>query len=1145
MRRAFHAEVRRSIGRSLTRFGAILLIVALGAGFYAGLRMCAPDMRLTVDAYYDDTAFMDVHLISTLGFSEADVAAVRAIDGVASVMPAHVADVTATIGERRSLVRVHGLDLAAARASDTSSGTGAISADAGYLNRPILIAGRWPEAPGECVIDRSGIYANSAQIGDAVTLLEGVTEVADTFTRTEFTVVGVVDTSYYLSFLRGTSTLGDGSIDRVLYISDTDFAHPEVYTDLFLTVDGAAATFTFASAYTEIVDPVLAALGAIAPEREAARFAEVTSEAQSALDAKRAEYEAARADADAQLASAEASLAAAANEIADADARLAAARERYYAGVSALEHERASAATRFSQAQLEIDNSRVEIDAREAELDQLAAALTLLKQQIAGLEAAAAELQAAYEAALEAAALGEVVSPSSAEIAAQLAVVQGQLAAGQDAYVTQSATYDAGVAALATARAEIAAQQAALDAAREEADARFRAAERELEAAKREIASGATELATARQTLEEARAAYESEKVSAEAELAEALVKIEDAQAEIDAIPAATWYVLGRDENLGYASFVSDAERVEAISLVFPMIFFLVAALVALTTMTRMVDEERTLIGTYKALGYSAGRIASKYLTYAGLASISGSVVGILIGSQIMPHTIWQAYKTMYSAPSALTPIDLPIALAAGVASAGVTLLATHLAVAATLREGPAALMQPRAPKPGKRILLERVRPVWSRLSFSQKVTARNLFRYKKRLLMTVIGIAGCTALLLTGFGLRDSIADILDKQYGEIYRYNMMIGLELEETSATPEAVLAGMDNVAGAGGISDFLVQQITGVRISAVQSAGSGAGPAAGSDTEAFVDGYLHVPEDLAALDDFILLRSRVTGAPIVLGSSGAVITEKAAEHLDVGIGDTIFVEPLDATGNTTGEEAVALTIAGITEQYVTHIVYISPALYEASFGEPPTYNEALVKATLAGDAGADAATTDSDGTTANLADPAGADAAKQALSEALLARDGVGTVQFTEDITSSFDTMFGSLNSVVLVLIVSAGLLALIVLYNLTNINVTERQRELATIKVLGFYESEVRAYIYRETAALTAIGCALGLVLGIALEAFVIRTVEVDIVMFGRTIHATSYVYSAALTAAFAMIVNLAMRRRLRSIDMVESLKSVE
>lgn len=1131
MRRAFHAEVRRSIGRSLTRFGAILLIVALGAGFYAGLRMCAPDMRLTVDAYYDNTAFMDVHLISTLGFSDADVAAVRAVDGVASVMPAHVADVTATIGERRALVRVHGLDLKAARASDTSSGTSAISSDAGYLNRPILVAGRWPEAPGECVIDRSGIYANSAQIGDAVTLLEGMTDVADTFTRTEFTVVGVVDASYYLSFLRGTSTLGDGSIDRVVYISDADFANPEVYTDLFLTAEGAAGAFTFAPAYDEIADSVLSALTALAPEREAARFSEVTSEAQRTLDEKRAEYEDARADADAQFASAEASLAAAADEIAAGDARLADARERYDAGVASLARERTSAATRFARAQLEIENARAEIDAKQVQLDQLAGALTLLEQQIASLEVAAADLETAYALALEAEARGEVVSPSSAEIAAQLAVVQGQLAAAQDEYATQSATYDAGVAALAAARAELEAQQAALDAAREEADARFRAAERDLAAAKRGIASGATELAAARLALEDARATYVDEKSLAEAELADALVTIEDAQAEIDAITPPTWYVLGRDKNLGYASFVSDAERVEAISLVFPMIFFLVAALVALTTMTRMVDEERTLIGTYKALGYSAGRIASKYLTYAGLASVSGSVVGILIGSQIMPYTIWQAYKTMYSAPSTLTPIDLPIALAAGAASVGITLLATYLAVAATLREGPAALMQPRAPKPGKRILLERVKPVWSRLSFSQKVTARNLFRYKKRLLMTVIGIAGCTALLLTGFGLRDSIADILDKQYGEIYRYNMMIGLELEETSTTPEAVLAGMDDVPGAGGISDYLVQQITGVRI----ASGEGVG-------EAFVDGYLRVPRDTAALDDFILLRDRATHAPIVLGTSGAVITEKAAERLGVGIGDTISVEPLDATGNTTGEEAVALTITGITEQYVTHLVYVSPALYEAAFGEPPAYNEALAKATLAVDA-ADADGTADEGDTA--ADAADADAAKQALSEALLARDGVGTVQFTEDITSSFDTMFESLNSVVLVLIVSAGLLALIVLYNLTNINVTERQRELATIKVLGFYESEVSAYIYRETAALTAIGCAIGLALGIALEAFVIRTVEVDIVMFGRTIHATSYLYSAALTAAFAVIVNLAMRRRLRNIDMVESLKSVE
>ncbi len=736
---------------------------------------------------------------------------------------------------------------------------------------------------------------------------------------------------------------------------------------------------------------------------------------------------------------------------------------------------------------------------------------------MAELEGQVSALEAAYEAALAAETAGEVVTPSSAEIAAQLTGVRQLLAEAQAAYDLQSGKYDEGVAAVAAAHEAFAENEAELDAGRQQAAAQFASAERELATAKREIASGESQLAEARSELEAAREEYVGREADVRAELADARSELDAAQREIEGIEQPTWYVLGRDTNLGHASFTADADRIDAISLVFPLIFFLVAALVALTTMTRMVDEERTLIGTHKALGYGPARIASKYLAYAGIASVTGAVIGIIVGSQTLPVTIWNAYTTMYTAPPLLTPIHVSIALSAGVGAVGVTLLATLAAVTSTLRESPAALMLPKAPRPGRRILLERVKPLWSRLSFSQKVTARNLFRYKKRLFMTVIGIAGCTALLLTGFGLKDSISDILDKQYGDLYRYNITVGLDPDDIAERGGAEGGALSFFQDDPRVESYLPMRVESVRIT--NEAGL---DASGGVREA--DSYttrLTVPGDPADVGELIILRDRLSGAPVPLGEAGVILSEKVARELGLSAGDTVYAGLLDAAGGSATEAAVPFTVTGVAEHYVNHHLYITPGLYERTFGEAPVYNQVVA--------------------TVSVAD----EAAEEALSRELLGRDGITIVQYTDDITSSFDDMLHSLNAVVLVLIVAAGALAFVVLYNLTNINVTERTREIATIKVLGFYDHEVDAYIYRETAALTALGCALGLLLGIGLEAFVIKTVEIDVVMFGREIHPPSFVWSVALTAVFAIIVNLAMRRRLRGIDMVESLKSVE
>jgi len=1127
---AFNKEIVRSITRSWTRFLAIFAIVALGAGFYAGLRMCAPDMRITVDHYLDETGFFDVRLVSTLGFTESDVAAVRDVAGVEAVGTEIVADATATVADRRTTVRVHSLDTTAAAGSEVTAGGGVASDDPTYLNRPILMDGRWPERSGECVIDESKLYANSAQIGEQVVLTAGVRPLEDTFGRTDFEIVGIVHSSYYLSFTRGLTTLNDGNIDRFIYIPEEDFAHPETYTDLHVLVRGVAGASPFDAAYDDIVDPVKGSLEDLGPVRAAARLAEVRAEAQATLDEGHREYADARAKADAEFAEVEAELADAAVKIAAAEEELADGQAEYDRGVRELAAERSALAVRRAEAQAQIDAGRAQIASQQAQLDQLAAALPLLQAQVAAARTAVDDLRAAYDAALAEEALGHTPSPSSAELAVSLGDAEAQLTTAQAEYAEQFAAYDAGVAGIAAGLAQLDAKQLELDQGVRQAELEFASAQRSLAAARRALADGREELEDGRRELAEGRATFERERADAEAELADALAQLDDARVEIDELEMPEWFVLGRDTNLGYASIAGDADRIEAISVVFPFIFFLVAALVALTTMTRMVEEERTLIGTYKALGYGKGVITSKYLVYAGIASVAGALGGILIGSQVLPKTVWRAYTTMYTAPPALTPIDVPLALTAGVASVSITLVATLWAAGATLRESPATLMLPRAPKPGKRIALERVRPVWSRMSFSHKVTARNIFRYKKRLFMTVIGIAGCTALLLTGFGLKNSISDVLAKQYGPIYHYDTIIGfdegaLDLASGEGSLELALGDRDDFTG------HLVIHNDGVRLTNAEDPAPGdtngidGALTGGKNAQTtMMEGYLSVPRDAERLSGFISLRERVGGAPVPLTDEGVVLTEKIADRLGLSVGDTIRVEQVGLTGTVDHEETRTFTVAGVTEQYVSHFVYMTPTLHEDAYGEVPAYNQVLAVSGLAGD---------------------GDDDERDQLSQRLLALDGVTTVQFTDDITSSFDDMLESLDSVVYILILSAAILAFIVLYNLTNINVTERQREIATIKVLGFYDAEVNAYIYRETALLALLGCALGLVLGIGLEAFVIITAEIDVVMFGREIHTMSYVYSAALTLVFALVVNVAMVPRLRRVDMVESLKSVE
>ena len=1150
--KAYGKAVLRAVGRSKGRFWAIFAIVALGAGFFAGLAATAPGMRGTVDAYLDGQRFMDAELVSTLGFSTADVQAVEKTDGVCAVQATWSSDILSRAGDRDVAMRVHALP------------------ESGGMNAPVLKAGRLPEKPGECALDTrdTSLTGGGYRIGGKIRAESG----GDGLRGTEFTIVGFVESPLYLSFTLGNTAIGNGQLDHFLYVVPEMF-DMDAYTALYVQAEGAAALDAFSDAYRDRIAAVTRRLEAVGEQRAPLRREEIVADARKELDAARAQYTQRKEDAQKGLAAAQQKLDAGRREIAENErklagaqeqldsgaAQLAAARETYRTGLAQYQAQKAAAEEKLAQAQEQLDSGAAQLAAAQKELDegkeQLAAqrkpldsaraqletqtqALsekeTALKSGEDQLAALAPQVEAARGALaqLEAAGMGATGEAETlrGQIAAfedqqaklrqareQLDGAKGQLAQAQAAFDAQYAAakpqLDAAQKELDSAAAQIGANEQQLDSARaayarqkaaaqaefdaakaklDSAQAQIAANEQKLAAARTQIAEGKAQLAGAKGQIESGQADYDRQKQDVEKQLADAEEQLGENQRKLDEVETPQWYVLDRSKNLGYNSFTSDADRMASLVTVFPVLFFLVAALVALTTMTRMVEEERGEIGAYKALGFSNRAIMAKYLFYGGLASVTGSAVGVCAGGLALPSICWNAYRIMYHAPAISPAVSPGISLASAGVSVALTLAATFAACRATLAEPAASLLLPKAPQAGKRIWLERVRPVWRRMKFSQKVTARNLFRYKKRLVMTVVGIAGCTSLMLMGFGIRDSVVHIVSNQFEDLYQYNMTVQIEDSGLSDGARGVLDDTSRV------QRWMLDER---RSADIENMDGGV-----------MSGYVFIPEDAGALPELIRLRDRRTHEPVRFGKDSVVVTEKMASRLGLSVGSALRLK------NAAGKR-VQFTVTGITENYVYHYVYIDPALYARVAGEAPSYNEVC-------------------GRTAPGADG-------RALSDSLLAQAGVATVSYSDDAAANFNDMVKSLNSVIVVLIFFAGMLSFVVVYNLTNINITERERELATLRVLGFHNREAAGYIYRETALLTLMGCAAGLLLGVVLHRFVVLTVEVDICMFGRNIDPPSFLWSILLTLGFTLVVDLFMYRKFRKIDMVQSLKSVD
>lgn len=652
---------------------------------------------------------------------------------------------------------------------------------------------------------------------------------------------------------------------------------------------------------------------------------------------------------------------------------------------------------------------------------------------------------------------------------------------------------------LKSKEAELESGKTALESGRQELETNretFAQKEQELKDGQAQLDTAKSELEEKAKELEDGKAEYETAKKDAEPEIADAKQKISDGEEELEKLEVPTWYVWGRDKITSTESFGQDAERISNIGKFFPVIFFLVAALVSLTTMTRMIEEQRQQIGTLKALGYSDGKIALKYFAYAMVSTVSGAFAGVIIGEKILPWVIMNAYGMLYTGlPDYLTPLNWHQGGLAILASAGCTGIATLAACQKELMSKPAELMRPQAPKNGKRIFLERIGILWKHLNFTQKSTVRNLVRYKKRFFMTVIGIGGCMGLILVGFGLQDSITAIAKNQFVNLFTYEANVILDSNVSEAEKEAQ---QEDLKAYQGIDEMMKLYCQNVELQSEKKT---------------VDTVLEVPKTLDGFEDFFEFRDRVSGKHYAFPKEGAVISEKTADMLGIKVGDTVNLKK--------GDTMVEVKISVIVENYVRHYLYLTTETYEKLFHETPDYNQLLLKYQDTSKAYEDA------------------------LGEKIMKYDSVAAISFTSDLISQIDDMLRSLDIVIVVLIVSAGLLAFVVLYNLNNINITERQRELATLKVLGFYDGEVASYVYRENMVLTLFGIIAGMGIGNFLHHYVIQTVEVDMMMFGRNVFFRSYLYSGLITLVFALFVNGMMFYRLKKIDMIESLKSVE
>ena len=1077
------------IKNTFKRFISILLIVMLGVGFFAGIKAASPDMKKTIDAYYDNQNVMDLTVISTLGLTNEDINELKKIEEINEVIPSYSKDAIVKIDQSDIVVKINAID-------DT-------------INKIQIKEGRLPEKEYECVVEPTFLEKTKHNLNDTIEILEEDNKENNEFLKVKkMKIVGTATSPLYISEERGSSKIGSGKIDSCIYVPKISINN-DIYTEAYITVAKAKELPCFSDEYDDIVEKVSKKIEDLAETRKEARYNEILDEANRKLKEAEDKLNEEKSKAN--------------EEIANAEKKILDAKSKIETSEKEIKVNETKANSEFSKAQKQIDNAKQELKSKEAELNK---AKKEAEQQIGNFDNKISELNSKVKEVQQGIdslkSNKEMLSSQkqqieqqinnlkqvtqTEEIKQQINALENQLKSIEDNinYIdSQISTLNATISSLQEniakiqntktelnkneqilkkAKTDLNTQTNKLNSNKKTTSAKIEKAKKKLEKAKSEIQSNEAKL--------------EEEKTKANSEIAKAESEIDSAKDKVNDIKRPDWYILDRNTNSGYVSYMQDTDRIANIGKVFPVVFFVVASLISLTAMTRMVEEQRTQIGTLKALGYKKIQIAKKYIIYSLLATAIGGIIGMCIGFQILPKIIFDMYRMMYTLPDIIIEFNVKYA----VMGLGIAILctcgATIYSCLKELNSVPAILMRPKSPRAGKRVLLEKITFIWSRLKFTQKVTMRNIFRYKKRFLMTIIGIGGCTSLIVAGFGLRDSISYMIPSQYGDIFKYQMSITFK---NDAPREEINTKTKEISENNEITDEIKVNMQSIKI------------VKDNNNQNI---QLIVPEDISKINSFIQLKNRKTNETYNLSNDAVIITEKLAKLLNIKVGDTITIENNDKIQKD-------VKVSACTENYLMHYIYMSPDVYKMLYNENVKYNTLLAK------------TNDMTGEQEN-------DLAKEILS-----KDYISSVNFTSGTKNIFSEVMENMNLVVWILIISAGMLAFIVLYNLSNVNISERIRELATIKVLGFYDKEVYKYISRETVILTFIGIGLGLIAGYFLNLFIMQTCELDIMMFQKRVSIESYIYAILITTLFTVIVNIITYFSLKKIDMIESLKSVE
>ena len=1070
VKKALLKDTFKEIKKSYKRFISILLMALLGVGFFAGLRASSPDMVDSIDTYYKNQNVYDIEVMSTLGLTDSDLEALANIENVENVYGTYSRDGLIKTNEKEIVSKILCVDDA---------------------NTPVLVEGNMPENIDECVVEKSFLEETGKKIGDGIEIEPEETDGEETayLKNKTLKIVGVVESPLYISRERGSTKLGTGVINYYIYVNREN-VNSEVYTEIYITLENGDKYQTGSHKYEDYVEETKNKIEEIKEERENARYQELIDKANAEIAKAEEEFNTEKQNGETQLQDAENKINEGKAQIESGEAEINSNERTANQQFQSAEAKIESAKTEVAKNALRFNNEKIEAEKGFAEAENQKAGLQSTLDNINNAIKITDNSIAEKQAQLETAETEEEIATINQEIA--------KLQATRQVYETNKQSVEAGMTEIdnqiASGRQELQNAEAQIDSARKQIQSQEVSLQQTKNKTYTQIANARKELEASKQEIVDAEAELETSRAEFNTKIQEAEGKLIDAREKVSEIEKAEWYILDRQQNAGYSSYIQDTESIENLSIVFPIVFFAIAALVSLTSMTRMVEEERQEIGTLKALGYNKFHIMLKYIIYSSLACIIGGVIGMNIGFQLLPRIIWDMYEMMYTLPEFIVSFNHQYS------SMGLGLIyvcivgATLYTILKEVKETPATLLRPKAPKYGKRVLLERVGFIWKRLKFSHKVTVRNIFRYKKRFLMTIIGIMGCTSLILAGFGIKDSISSILPNQYEDICHYDMLVSLK---TALTEDQRNSYIENLKQKEDIQEV---------VETYMESGT-AGKDENSETVQIV-----VPSDNQEIDKVITLRDVKTEEPFTLSEEGIIITDKLAELIDAKVGDTITVTTAD-------DVEKEIKVVGITENYISHYVYMSKALYQQVFGETYHTNVLLVQDN-------------------NLNEEQ-----EETIMQEMVAQNEVLSVTLTTTTMKTLDDTMSSLNYVVIILIVSAGLLAFVVLYNLSNIG--ERIRELATIKVLGFYDREVYDYVTRETIILTIIGILLGLVVGYFLNFYILGTCEINILRFEKVIHPISYLYATAITLVFSIIVNIVTYFALKKIDMIGSLKSVE